>query len=314
MVSAYHPCRTEDNHERFLDIVDTLLSKLPPSEIIMGADTNANVGHALQEEDDPFAPTLGPHGLSKRNSKGKNLLAVYMSHGLRIMNRYYPAKQDVSRGTWTSTLNREQSMLDAIVCSKTLHKRINNCWVILDDIGSNHRAIRLDLVLTSIKFKETQSLYGGNINWRKILTNDDCCKPYNDAALEATTIDMNYEEFNDAIHQSGMNTAISLKERCEGWYEFSQTELMPIIEEKNRLVHTLQQKVLSVETADLLQGSLKCVTKQVKDKVLLAKLCWYSNICSHIHEQVNPRLAWEYIHILTGGETAHHKKLVNMAM
>ena len=30
-----------------------------------------------------------------------------------------------------------------------------------------------------------------------------------------------------------MNTAISLKERCKGWYEFSQLELMPIIEKKN---------------------------------------------------------------------------------
>ena len=128
LVSAYHPCRTEDDHERFLDVFNTLLSKLPPSEIIMGADINANVGHALREEEDnPFAPALRPHhGLSKRNSKGKNLLAVYMSHGLRIMNKYYPAKNDVGHVTWTSTFNgREQSMLDVIVCSKTLHKSIN---------------------------------------------------------------------------------------------------------------------------------------------------------------------------------------------
>ena len=71
--------------------------------------------------------------------------------------------------------------------------------MILDGIASDHRAVRLDFVLTSIKFKETHLLYGGNIDWRKILTNDDCCKLYNDAVLEATTIDMNYEEFNDAI-------------------------------------------------------------------------------------------------------------------
>ncbi len=156
LVSAYHPCRTKDNHERFLDIVDTLLSKLPPSKIVMGANINANVGRALQEDDDPFAPALGPHGLSKRNSKGENLLAVYMSHGLRVMNTYYQGKQDIGHGTWTSTLNREQSMLDVIICSKTLNKSINNCQVILDGLNSDHCAVRLDLVLTSIKFKETQ--------------------------------------------------------------------------------------------------------------------------------------------------------------
>jgi hypothetical protein len=82
LVSAYHPCRTDDDHAQFLEIVDDLLSKLPPSEIIMGADINANVGCNLQEEDDLFAPVLGPHGISKQNLKGKNLLGVYMSHGL----------------------------------------------------------------------------------------------------------------------------------------------------------------------------------------------------------------------------------------
>jgi hypothetical protein len=122
----------------------------------MGADINANVGRALQEDDDPFAPTLGPHGPSKCYSKGKNLLVVYMSHELRVMNTYYPAKQDVGHRTWTSTLNGEQSMLDVMVCLNTLHKCINNCQVILDGLDSNHRAVRLNLVLTSIKFKRIQ--------------------------------------------------------------------------------------------------------------------------------------------------------------
>jgi hypothetical protein len=67
-------------------------------------------------------------------------------------------------------------MLDIIVCSKTLHKHINNFQVILDGIDSDHHAVHLDLVLTSIKFRETHSLYGGNIDWRKILTKDDCRK------------------------------------------------------------------------------------------------------------------------------------------
>jgi hypothetical protein len=72
LVSAYHPCHTEDDHERFLDVFDTLLSKLPPSEIIMGADINANVGRASREEEDnPFAPALGPHGLSNATQKAK---------------------------------------------------------------------------------------------------------------------------------------------------------------------------------------------------------------------------------------------------
>jgi hypothetical protein len=187
----------------------------------MGANINANVGCNSQEEDDLFAPALGPHGISKRNSKGKNLLGVYMSHGLRVMNTYYMGKQNIGHGTWTSTLNGKQSMLDVIVCLVTLHKCISNCRVILDGLESDHQAVRLDLVLFSIKFKDTKSLYSGAIDWRKILTKDGRREIFNDAALEATTVDMDYEEFNKAIRQSGTKTALSRKERCKGWYMFS---------------------------------------------------------------------------------------------
>jgi hypothetical protein len=91
-----------------------------PSKIIMGADITANVGCNLQEYDDSFAPALGPHGMSKCNLKGKNLLAVYMSHGMRVMNTYYPATHDVGHKRWTSTLNNKQRMLDVMVYLTTL--------------------------------------------------------------------------------------------------------------------------------------------------------------------------------------------------
>ncbi len=58
----------------------------------MGTDINANVGCVSQDKDEPFTAALGPHGPSKHNLKCKNLLAVYMSHGLHVMNTYYPAK------------------------------------------------------------------------------------------------------------------------------------------------------------------------------------------------------------------------------
>ncbi len=70
-----------------------------------------------------------------------------------------------------------------------------------------------------------------------------------------------------------------------------------------------------MEVTESLKCSLKHVSKQVKDMVLLAKLHWYSHVCSHIHDMcMNPRVAWEYIRILRGGKAAHHKKSVNMAM
>jgi hypothetical protein len=47
----------------------------------------------------------------------------------------------------------------------------------------------------------------------------------------------------------------------------------------------------------------------------MAKAKGYTGVCRKIHEmKMNPRLAWENIRILTGGETAHHKTNQNMSM
>jgi hypothetical protein len=53
----------------------------------------------------------------------------------------------------------------------------------------------------------------------------------------------------------------------------------------------------------------------VKDKVLIAKAKWAAYLCSKIHDMaMNSCIAWEHIHLLTGGMTVHHKKKVTMAM
>ena len=99
LVSAYHPCQSDDEYSRFLDKMDTALQKLPRGEIVIGADINANIGVST-EENKLYAPTLGPHGIRKQNSKGKNILELYMSHDLRVMNTHYTAKEGVGYGTW----------------------------------------------------------------------------------------------------------------------------------------------------------------------------------------------------------------------
>ena len=64
-----------------------------------------------------------------------------------------------------------------------------------------------------------------------------------------------------------------------------------------------------------MRTQLQHLNKNVKDKVLIAKARWAAHVCSKIHNmRTNPREAWEYIQILTGGSKAHHKKKVKMAM
>ena len=69
------------------------------------------------------------------------------------------------------------------------------------------------------------------------------------------------------------------------------------------------------ELRNQLETELKQLWKSVGNKVILAKARWYAHLCEKIHNMsMNARLAWEYIKILTKGESAHHRKTKNMAM
>jgi hypothetical protein len=178
LASVYHPCtKTGDDNRypRFLDTLDALLSQLPAKlEIIIGANINLNIGTPDNLHSTKFCSAIGPHGLPKRNKKGKNLLHVYLAHRLRIMNTFFKAKlNSPGHSTWTS--NRPTSsgiadthMLDVVVCSASLHKCIHNCCTTLNGLDSNHHAVSMDLNLTFIKYKAKSSMNCSDIDWRKI--------------------------------------------------------------------------------------------------------------------------------------------------
>ncbi len=160
LASVYHPCTktgSEELYVCFLDTLDTLLSKLPPhSKIIMGMDVNANIGRSDELQSSEFQATLGPYGFSKQNLKGEGLLTVYLAHRLCAMNTYFESKANgPGYDTWTnkqptSTGQADSHMLDLIVCSTMLHKRVRNCFVASDGADSDHCAVRMELNLTSL--------------------------------------------------------------------------------------------------------------------------------------------------------------------
>jgi hypothetical protein len=162
-----HPCTKTGDDEiylRFLETLDTLLGQAPAnSEIIMDANVNSNIGKLNGLHSTEFRAALGPHGLLRRNKKSENLLHIYLAHCLRVMNTFFETKNG-SPGHSTCTSNRPKSsgiadthMLDLLVCSMPLHKRVRNCRTTLDGLDSDHRAVALSLYITSIKYKATQN-------------------------------------------------------------------------------------------------------------------------------------------------------------
>jgi hypothetical protein len=124
------------------------------------------------------------------------------------------------------------------------------------------------------------------------------------------------EDFNEAIKKAGEETALLVGSRCDSWFQFNIADLAPPIEERNQFLHALRSSAdLPPSILDSMRTQLQCLNKNVKDKVLIAKARWAAHVCSKIHNmRTNPRIAWEYIRLLTGGSTAHHTNKVKMVM
>jgi hypothetical protein len=163
----------------------------------------------------------------------------------------------------------------------------------------------------------TGALDRGTTDWRKIVEDKPRNILYNDILLAATNNDfMLYKDFHEEIKKAGADTALLAKSTCDDWFLFNQEYIAPPIDEHNQLLHALRSTAtLPLSIADAVQDALTHLNKTIKDKVLIAKARWAAQLCSKIHDMtMNPRLAWEYIHLLTGSATVHHKKSVPMAM
>lgn len=268
LASTYHPCH-DVPHEQFLETLNSILQQVPQnSNLIIGADINAKVGC---QDCDEFKAVLGPHGPPQRNTHGSNLLSLYLSHEIHIENTFFDSPNHT---TFTNIKDGDKTMIYVFTCAKKLHRRVRNCRTIADGVESDHTAVQLDLVLTSLKRTASTALHCGTTDWRKIETDQPTRQRYNDLLTDATVDlpDMSYEDFNDAIHKAGEETALLVGSRCEDWFQFNLADLVPPIEERNQLLHALPSSAdLPPSIIYSMRVQLQCLNKHVKDKVLIAK-------------------------------------------
>jgi hypothetical protein len=79
LISVYFPCK-DQQHDQFCALLNSMLSIISPStHIVMGGNINARIGVRTCDE---HKETLGPHGISRSNAHGENLLHVLAAHTL----------------------------------------------------------------------------------------------------------------------------------------------------------------------------------------------------------------------------------------
>ena len=130
------------------------------------------------------------------------------------------------------------------------------------------------------------------------------------------TPDMDYDVYNKAILKAGELTVTHTKRKCAGWFQLSRATLAPLLSTRNQLLHAIKHAShLPPSIQSTMRADLKHLNRHIAISVSSAKAKWYTQICSKIHNMsFNPRVAWEHIHLLAKGKTAHHQKRVHMEM
>ncbi len=193
----------------------------------------------------------------------------------------------VRDATFTTVNDGDQTMIDNFACAKSLHCRVRHCPEVTDGVESDHTAVRLDLVLTSLKQVNSTALYHGTTDWRKIATDQNTRQRYNDILTEANadSPDMSYEDLNDATKKAGEEIARLVGSRSDDWFQFNIADLAPHIEERNQLLDALRSSAdLPPSILGSMRTQLQCLNKNVKDKLLIAKARWAAHVCSKIHD------------------------------
>jgi hypothetical protein len=281
----------------------------PNTQIIIGGDINACTGTRTCDEQ---KQVLGPYGIPRSNARGENLLHVLAAYNLRIKNTFFN-HQEEEYTTYTSIPMDHHpkgvpSMHDIFASSQLLHKRIHYCRMVLHGVASDHRAVRLKVALSSVKFKAS-AMSRGTINWPKILTNEHTQMVYNEHLLSLTTLGIEYNDYQEIILKAGMLTATHHKRQCKGWFQMSQAVLAPFLKEHNKVLHATNQcHHLPAAIQSTMRADLKHLNRHITHAVSYAKATWYADVCKKLHDmQMELRLAWEHIHLLTKGKSAHHQ-------
>ena len=275
------------------------------AEIIMGSDINASIGIRVDAEE----TVLGPNGRDYRGSnkesraRGEDVLNMLMQQKMRVQNTFFTHS---SYDTYYHKSDQLPVMYDIIATSQSFHKRVRDCKVVDNGVESDHKAVKISITITSIKYK-ARAVPRSTILWRRILEDPIYQLVYNTELKKLVDADTDLETFNEKTIEAARIAASFVESKVKGWFEMYGSELRPLIEEKDIICHAIKGETDEVKMREM-KVELKQLQKIVNIKCAAAKAHWYRDIAEKIHDMpMDPKKAWECIKLLCGGERLHHK-------
>ena len=133
-------------------------------------------------------------------------------------------------------------MYDIFATSQSIHKRVRDCEVVDNGFESDHKAVKISITITLIKYK-ARSVPRAIIAWRKIFEDPVYQLIFNTELKKLVDAATDYSTFNEKIVEAGRRAATFVETKVKGWFEMFSSELGPLIEEKDRLYHAIKGEV-----------------------------------------------------------------------
>ena len=112
-------------------------------------------------------------------------------------------------------------MHDIFAISQTTHKWIRDCKTVNGRAESDHTSVAIKLAITYIKFKHNTVIKVGT-DWMNVKTNEGWEASYCDTLKYLVDDSTLYDNFKEWILKAGEKTATTIKQKYEGWYQFSR--------------------------------------------------------------------------------------------
>jgi len=116
-------------------------------------------------------------------------------------------------------------------------------------------------------------------------------------------IDLGYEEFGRYMKDVVKDVVLEEVDATKGWFEYNRDFLMPILKERNKLLHKLK---ICDEEDEYLKQKCRDARSNVKNTINVAKGKWIEHLVDDIVDiNMNLRRAWENIKKLAKRFTGH---------
>ena len=192
-------------------------------------------------------------------------------------------------------------MLDIFAVSTETFKRITNCKVVPRGIYSDHSAVELTLLISSIRYKPSK-LACGRINWDLIRDDPILFKKYNKTIEEFNTPQVGnknywnakYTTFNQHIIDAASQTIRTVPNVDNGWFQYSRDKLRPLYEQRDALLFIIRSS-LHPPLLDT-KNNLKALTNAARDATSIAKASYSANLARDVYRMtINTKKAWDSI-------------------